>query len=202
MPALNPTEFYARVTWLGFVEDQTDGIRSKPLQSVDLTWDGAPGELHGGRTRAACVRVRSQHPEGTEIANVRQFSVVSAEEIAAIAAQVGLEAFNPEWLGASIVVEGIDDFTHIPPSSRLQSETGTTLVVDMENRPCIWPGKEVEKDHPGVGKLFKPAAEHRRGVTAWVERPGPLALGDVLRLHVPDQRPWVHHANTLTGKAG
>ena len=30
----------------------------------------------------------------------------------------------------------------------------------------------------------------KRGVTAWVERPGDLALGDVLRLHCPVQRAW------------
>ncbi|MEL7257636.1 MAG: MOSC domain-containing protein [Pseudomonadota bacterium] len=201
MPALLPTDYYARVTWLGFVKTQDDGIRSEPFTSVDVGWDGVPGEFHGGRTRPSCVRVKDQHEEGTEIANVRQFSVLSAEELADIAKEVGLDEMNPEWMGASIVVEGIDDFTHIPPSSRLQSDEGTTLVVDMENRPCIWPGKELEKDHEGYGKLFKPAARHRRGVTAWVERPGPLRIGDTLRLHVPDQRPWAHHADCLTGKA-
>jgi hypothetical protein len=35
-------------------------------------------------------------------------------------------------------------------------------------------------------------AEGRRGVTAWVERVGVLRVGDRLRLHVPDQRPWAH----------
>ena len=42
----------------------------------------------------------------------------------------------------------------------------------------------------GKGKAFKTAAKDRRGVTAWVEREGTLRMGDVLRLHVPDQRPW------------
>ena len=125
----------------------------------------------------------------------------SAEDLAAIAAEMGLDALRPEWLGASIVVEGIEDFTHIPPSSRLQNgEGGTCLVVDMANRPCHWPGKEVEKDHPGLGKRFKQAAAGRRGVTAWVEYPGPLRVGDELRLHVPDQRAWAHHEHCLTGK--
>ena len=36
----------------------------------------------------------------------------------------------------------------------------------------------------------EPAAKGLRGVTAWVERPGCLRIGDPLRLHVPDQRPW------------
>ena len=200
MPALLPTDHFARVTWLGRVKGQDTDIRSASLDEVDVTWDGVPDEFHGGRTRPACVRVNSQHTRDTEIANVRQFSVVSAEELAAIAAEVGIDEMNPEWMGASIVIEGIDDFTHVPPSSRLQAEDGTTLVIDMENRPCIYPGQELDKDHKGLGKRFKPAAYHRRGVTAWVERPGRLRVGDKMRLHVPDQRAWSHHAACLTGQ--
>lgn len=200
MPALISTEFEGRITWLGVVADQDSDIRSAPLEAVTLGWDGMPDEFHGGRTRPSCVRVTEQHKEGTEIANVRQLSLVSAEEMAQIAAEMGLDALRPEWLGASVVVEGIEDFTHIPPSSRLQSESGATLVVDMHNRPCNWPGKEIEKDHKGFGRKFRKAGEGRRGITAWVERPGALRLGDRIRLHVPDQRGWVHHESCLTGK--
>lgn len=200
MPALISTGFKGRITWLGLVADQDSDIRSEAIDQVALDWSGMPGEFHGGRTRPSCVRVTEQHKEGTEIANVRQLSVVSAEEMAQIAAEMGLDALNPEWLGASVVVEGIEDFTHIPPSSRLQTESGATLVVDMHNRPCNWPGKEIEKDHKGFGRKFRKAGEGRRGITAWVERPGILRVGDAIQLHVPDQRGWVHHESCLTGK--
>ena len=197
MPALLPTEFTARITWLGRVERGGEGIRSVPLEMVEATFAGVEGEVHGGLTRAACVRVRDQHPEGTEIRNVRQFSVVSAEEMAVIASEIGVDVLEPAWLGASLVIAGIPDFSHVPPSSRLQSAAGTTLVIDMQNRPCIYPAKEIDKDKPGYGKAFKPAATGRRGVTAWVEREGPLHVGDELRLHVPDQRAWVHIHDSL-----
>ncbi|MEL7012469.1 MAG: MOSC domain-containing protein [Pseudomonadota bacterium] len=200
MPALIATKFEGRIAWLGVVADQESDIRSDPLQEVNLGWDGMPDEFHGGRTRPSCVRVTEQHVEGTEIANVRQLSLVSAEEMADIASAMGLDSLKPEWLGASVVIEGIEDFTHIPPSSRLQSESGATLVVDMHNRPCHWPGKEIEKDHEGFGRKFRKAGEGRRGITAWVERPGSLRVGDRVRLHVPDQRGWAHHEGCLTGK--
>ncbi len=201
MPALIPTDFTARITWLGQVSSQKDNIRSAPRDAVEATWAGVEGECHGGVNRRSCVRVKTQYPEGTEIRNVRQFSIVSAEEMAAIAAEIGLDALRPEWLGASMVVEGIEDFTHLPPSSRLQNgHGGPCLVIDMANRPCVWPGKELEKDHPGLGKKFKPAAAGRRGVTAWVEYPGPLRVGDELTLHVPDQRAWTRLEPCLTGK--
>jgi len=140
----------------------------------------------------ALVRVLPQYPRGTEIRNTRQFSIVSAEELAQIAAAMALDRLDPAWLGASMVVEGIPDFSHLPPSSRLQGESGATLVVDLENRPCTLPAKVIEAARPGAGKLFKPAGKGKRGITAWVEREGVFRLGDRLRLHVPDQPVWAH----------
>lgn len=190
MPALKPTDFYATIAWLGFVPDRDADLRSVAHDGVELTFAGFPGEAHGGLTRGSCSRVVSQHPRGTIIRNVRQLSIVSAEELAGIARDIGVDAFDPSWIGASMVVEGIPDFTHLPPSSRLQGPDGATLVVDMENRPCHLPAPVIEHDAPGHGKAFKAAARGRRGVTAWVEREGRLSLGERLRLHVPDQPPW------------
>ena len=157
---------------------------------MPLTFAGADGEFHAGETRPSCSRVTAQHPKGTTIRNVRQVSIVSAEELDAIAAKIGLETLDPAWLGASIVVRGIPDFSHVPPSSRLQGPDGATLTIDMQNRPCQFPAMTIEAAQPGHGKAFRTAAKGLRGVTAWVERPGCLRIGDPLRLHVPDQRPW------------
>lgn len=199
MPALIPTEFKATIMWLGRVEAGGEGIRSVPLDAAHASYAGIEGERHAGLTRPSCVRVASQFPKGTEIRNTRQLSILSAEEMAATAAEMGLGRLEPEWVGASMIIKGIEDFTHVPPSSRLMSEAGTSLVIDMHNRPCIYPGKEVEKDRAGFGKLYKPAARGRRGVTAWVEREGPLRVGEILTLHVPDQRAWVHLEKCLSG---
>ncbi|WP_371169859.1 MOSC domain-containing protein [Aliiroseovarius sp. 2305UL8-7] len=121
---------------------------------------------------------------------MRQVSILSEEELAEVAAELELDHINPEWLGASMIVRGLPDFTHLPPSARLQADDGATLVVDMENQPCTLVSREVEKARPGHGIGFKPAAVGKRGVTAWVERPGALKLGGTLRLHIPGQRAW------------
>ena len=191
MPALMPTEYTARITWLGRVVAENGTMRSEPLDEAMAVFGGFVGESHFGVTRPSCVRVRSQHKQGTTINNVRQLSVMSAEEIAHIAEKMGLEDIDPTLLGASLILEGIADFTHVPPSSRLQSATtGATLMVDMVNRPCVLPGREIEMEHEGFGAKFKPAAVGKRGVTASVEREGLLEIGDVMRLHIPDQRSW------------
>jgi hypothetical protein len=192
MPALKPTDFSGTITWLGHVPDRHAALASTARTELAAGFDGPEGEAHGGLTRPSCSRVLSQHPRNTEIRNVRQFSVLSAEEIAEIAERMGAEALDPSWLGATLVLEGVPDFSHLPPSSRLQGPDGVTLVVDMQNRPCQLPAKVIEDHLPGIGKKFKSAAEGRRGVTAWVEREGVLKMGDVMRLHVPDQRAWGH----------
>ena len=192
MPALKPTEFRATVTWLGLVPAGSSGIASASVPELELGFAGPVGDSHSGATRPSCSRVTAQHPKGTKIANERQVSILSAQDLAIIAQEMGLEAIDPVWLGATLVLDGIPDFTLVPPSSRLQGPDGATLVVDMENRPCHLPAREIEKVHPGLGKAFKSAAHHRRGVTAWVARPGVLRIGDSLRLHIPDQPVWPH----------
>ncbi|MEM6303174.1 MAG: MOSC domain-containing protein [Pseudomonadota bacterium] len=186
------TDYTATITWLGLVPEDRANIRSGAAEAVEVTYAGFTGEHHAGLTRPACVRVKSRHAQGTEIRNTRQMSIVSAEEMAQIAAQMELEALEPQHLGASIVVEGIPDFTLVPPASRLQAENGTTLVIDVENGPCNLPAREIDKNHPGSGKTFRSAARGRRGVTAWVEREGRLKVGDRMRLFVPDQPLWPH----------
>lgn len=190
MPALIPTEYIATIVWLGRVPDRDAALQSQALEALTLTFAGPEGEAHGGLTRPSCSRVTAQHPRGTPIRNTRQLSVVSAEDLAAIAATMGLPALDPALVGATLVLEGIPDLTHLPPSSRLQAEGGATIVVDMENRACQLPAKPIETRHAGFGARFKAAAQGRRGVTAWVEREGVLRLGARMRLHIPDQPAW------------
>lgn len=193
MPALKPTAFSGEVTWIGSVMhmDQPT-LMSDAQEALDLTFEGVAGARHAGLTRASCVRVSSQYPKGTAIRNERQLSILSAEELDEIAASLGLEALDPARLGASLVVKGIPDFSHVPPSSRLLAASGASLVIDMENRPCQIPARSIEAVHPGHGKGFKAAATGKRGVTAAVASEGRIVLGDHLSLHVPDQPVWAH----------
>lgn len=193
MPALVPTDHYGTIIWLGRVTRPVGAdliIHGEPIAEMPLSFAGFAAESHAGLTRPACSRVKAQYPRGTEIRNTRQVTLVSAEEMAEVAASLGLESMDYAWLGAGVVLVGIPDFTHVPPSSRLQAEGGATLVVDMENRPCVEVAKTIETARPGQGKSFKAAAAGKRGVSAWVEREGVLRIGERVRLHVPEQRAW------------
>ena len=192
MSALKPTQFTGRIVWLGHVANREAALESQSQTVLRASFAGPEGEAHGGLTRPSCSRVLGQYPRNTEIRNTRQFSIVSAEDLAAIAAEMGLDRLDPALMGATMMIEGIPDFSHLPPSSRLQGAHGATLVVDMNNRPCTLPARPIENRHPGFGKVFKPAAVARRGITAWVEREGIFALGEAMRLHIPDQPIWAH----------
>jgi len=164
-----------------------EDLSSSRIASVDITYAGFDGESHSGLVRASCVRVRGQYAEGTEIRNTRQISIVSVEELALIADAMGIDTLQPEWVGANLLVSGIPDFSKIPPSTRMIFASGASLVVDLENSPCKYPGEIIERHHPGKGDLFPKAAYGRRGVTAWVEREGHITTGEAIQLHIPHQ---------------
>ncbi len=190
MPALILSAHTGTVTFLGTVALRKTSLRSVATDSMTLSFAGAEGEDHSGLTRKSCTRFRDVHAVGTEVRNTRQLSVLSAAEMTEIATRMQMDSLDPQLIGASIILSGIPDLSHLPPGSRLQGPDGATITVDLENGPCVWPGKEIEADHPGHGTRFQPAAEGRRGFTAWVERPGTLRLGDPLRLFVPTQQTW------------
>ncbi len=199
MAVLKPTNHVGTITWLGGMHSKEGPPISDPVAELFAGFAGVAGEVHAGLTVPSCSRMTGQYPEGTQIANTRQFSVLSAEELAQIAAGMGIDALSAALIGATMVLSGIPDLSHLPPGSRLQGSSGATLVVNLHNQPCTVPARGIENAHPGHGARFKPAAMGKRGIVAWVEREGWFRLGDAVRLHIPNQRPWAHLAEALNG---
>jgi hypothetical protein len=72
MPALEATDVYLTITWLGVVTHRREiEIETEPRKRLQLDWDGVVGAAHRGRTRASDSRVLQQHPRGTDIINVQ-----------------------------------------------------------------------------------------------------------------------------------
>ncbi len=151
--------------------------------TVALGFEGIDGDKHAGFTRAADARV-PHYPRGTLIRNERQVSIVSEEELAQIATAMDLEHVLPEWLGANLLVSGIEALTLLPPGVRMHFPSGAALVVTAENLPCAGPGRVLadEFKRPKLRSQFAKAALHLRGVLAVVERPGLIATGDAITL--------------------
>jgi hypothetical protein len=173
----------------GAVEDDPLALVTTPRPQVRVTLEGFEGDKHAGLTYLSGSRT-PHYPRGTVIRNTRQVSLVSLEELELVAAALGVPALWPEWLGANLAVHGIPDLTCLPPSTRLFFPQGAVLVVEGENKPCVYPGKVIQAqypDAPGQANRFPKAAIARRGLVAWVERPGVIAAGDSVQAHIPVQ---------------
>lgn len=171
------------------IEDELMSLVSTPCPQVRATLEGFEGDKHSGLTYRSGVRT-PHYPRGTEIRNTRQISIVSTEELSFVATALGVPAVPPEWLGANLAIEGIPDLTQLPPSTRIFFPQDTVLVVDGENMPCMWPGRVIQAQHPqirGLAQQFPKVAIHRRGVVAWVERPGLVAESDRVVARIPPQ---------------
>jgi hypothetical protein len=88
--------------------------------------------------RKANVR-QKMYPRGTEIMNRRQLSLVSVEELANIASQLGVPEIRSEWLGANMVVSGYPDLTLLPMGLRMLLPRRAGFVCEGENEPCTTP---------------------------------------------------------------
>jgi MOSC domain-containing protein YiiM len=188
LPILKKTAIVGRVEAVLINNNPERDLTSQRLSEVTAIYAGFKGDAHCGLIRASCVRVTQQYDKGTEIRNVRQITILSAEEMQQIAAKMAIPELLPEWVGANLSLSGVPLLTQLPPSSRLIFENGVSLVVDMENGPCKYPGNIVEQHHPGHGSRFAAAAMGRRGVTAWVEREGTIKFGEAVMVHIPPQR--------------
>ena len=172
--------------------DRSASLEKSETNRVELMFSGIKGDFHGGLTRKSDSRTLKQYPRDTNIRNVRQVTLVSAEELADIAVAMGIPEAKAEWLGANLVTAGIPDLSLLPPSTRLQFPSGATLVVDMENAPCRQVADVISRYHPEAGSGFVKSAANKRGVTAWVEREGIVNAGDEIVIWIPPQRIYAH----------
>ena len=188
MAGLRKAPFVGTVAFLGANSTLSEDLASQAVQSVVMGFAGFEGEDHGGLNRSACSRLSNVHPQGTELKNQRQLTVLSTEEMQQTAEAMGIEGgLDPCWVGANVVLSGIPSLTILPPGTRLQLPDGGTFVVDMENGPCKFPGEIIDRQHPGLGKSYPVAAYGKRGFTAFVEREGKVHLGDRVEVFYPHQ---------------
>ena len=112
--------------------------KKAPSTSVDsfmLTFTGIVADVHSGATRAAGPR-EPAFRRGTMLANLRQVSLVSTEELATIASRMGLARLDPAWLAANIAIEGAGPITQLPRGTIIRFPSGASLYVSDLNSPC------------------------------------------------------------------
>ena len=173
---------------------------SNPVEQLELTYEGFAGDHHSGLTRLSGVR-EPWHQRGIEMRNERQISLLASDELAEVAANMNLEKIEPGWIGANLGIDGINNFSLLPPRSVLIFEGGVTLRVDGYNGPCRVSGASIAAHVGAPGRqsdaepsaidlalAFVDAARMKRGLVAWVEREGVIRQGEKITGHVWEQR--------------
>ncbi len=182
-----------------------DTSKSTPIPKIQaVIRHGIKGDRHAG-ARLLDVRERDLLafglPKGIEIANHREVSIVSTEELQEIATALDLPGpIEPGSLGENLIVSGIPRFTDLPMGTQLFFQKNETtkrtavLTVWGENVPCTGPGEVIQTqfpDHPDIANRFVKAALRRRGVVASVYSSGFIHPGDTLIIRLPETRPYL-----------
>lgn len=168
---------------------------TREVEALELGFDGIAGDFHAGVTRRSGGR-EPWYPRGTEMRNERQLSIVAADELAQIAAGMGIAEIRPEWIGANLVLGGVPRLSMLPPGTMLFFSGGVTIKVDGQNAPCRLAGRSVARkaglDDVEAGALLFPKHGRRlRGLVAWVEKPGRIERGEQVSVRIPEQ--WIYH---------
>ena len=171
-----------------------DSFETAACDRLELSLTGIKGDLHAGFSRESGGR-EPWYQRGTKIRNERQLSIVSADELAIVARQMGIMRIDPEWVGANMVIDGIPQLSMIPPRTLLFFRGGVTIKIDGQNAPCGVAGAMVAKragmaDEQAGALAFPKAAKRLRGLVGWVEKPGVIEAGEEVSVRIPEQ--WIY----------
>ncbi|CAN7362172.1 MOSC domain-containing protein [Phyllobacterium sp. LjRoot231] len=180
----------------GLFEALAGDFVTTPAASLELTFDGIVGDFHAGPTRKSGGR-EPWYPRDTEMRNERQLSILASDELAEVAAGMGLPALKAEWIGGNMVIDGIASLSMLPPRTLMFFEGGVTLKVDGQNAPCKLAGRSIgeharTEDHMTTALDFVRVSRRLRGIVAWVEKPGTIRAGEKVDVRVPEQ--WIYQA--------
>lgn len=155
------------------------------VERLVLDWGGPAGDRHHGLTMKSDTRQRKHYDRGTEIRNHRQVTIVAAEEMAAVAAAMGIPGIGPGLVADNLYVTGVPDLTSVPRMTRMVFAKGAVLMLGGPNGPCTVAGALIEAVHGTPPSAFPKAALGRRGLAGWVERPGVVHPGEAFELRAP-----------------
>lgn len=142
------------------------GVPKHPQPNIAVGQHGVEGDYHAGPTRIS-------RRTGQQTPNDRQVSIVAAEALEGIGAELGI-TIAPGGLGENILVRGLGDLGDVPVGAQLAFSGGVHLQVTAQNAPC----SNLMVHHPLVPK----AALGRRGLLAIVTRTGLVSPGDAVSL--------------------
>ena len=177
-----------------------DDMSKEEQSSIEVELDGIVGDAHRSWSRKAWAG--DKQPEGTVRRNERQWSAVSAEELAEIQESMGLtDTPTPTELGANLCLSGVSQLSRLPKGTVLKFPSGTELIVEEYNPPCHDMGKKLAGIHttrsgePLSSTAFSKAAKLNRGLVGVVEVTGLINAGDEVQIELYETPSWLIRSN-------
>lgn len=158
--------------------------------TIEVALDGIVGCAHRGYVRKCWDG--DKQPKGSPRRNERQWSAVSVEELAEIAADMGIEGpLTAASVGANLCLEGIPQLSRLPKGTTLKFPSGAELIVEEYNPPCKYMGEEQAKLHGVEPTAFPKASKLKRGIVGVVEAAGTIDAGDTVEVTLYETPSWL-----------
>lgn len=158
--------------------------------TIQVELDGIVGCAHRGYVRTCWDG--DKQPKDSARRNERQWSAVSVEELAEIAADMGIEGpITPSSVGANLCIAGIPELSRLPKGTLLKFASGAELIVEEYNPPCKYMGEEQAKLHGVSATAFPKASTLKRGIVGVVEAVGEINAGDAVEVTIYETPSWL-----------
>ena len=173
-----------------------DDLSKDAHPSIQVRLDGVIGDRHQSYERSTWAG--DKQPEGTIRRNERQWSAVSAEELADIQEAMDLtEPLTATDLGANLCIKGVLELSRLPKGTLLKFPSGAELMVEEYNPPCHDVGKKLASIYTTrsgaelSSTAFSKAAKLNRGVVGVVEVAGTISAGDKVTIDIYETPSWL-----------
>lgn len=173
-----------------------DDLSKEEHSTIQVELDGIVGDRH--RSHARTTWQGDKQPEGTTRRNERQWSAVSAEELACIQEAMDLsEPLTAASLGANLCLSGLQELSRLPKGTLFKFPSGAELIVEEYNPPCHDMGRRValkyttRSGEPLSSTAFSNAAKLTRGVVGVVEVAGTISAGDEVTVEIYESPDWL-----------
>jgi hypothetical protein len=164
--------------------------------TLKVELDGIIGSRHRSYTRKTWKG--DKQPPDTVRRNERQWSAVSVEELADISDALDLATpLTADLLKADLCLEGLAELSRLPKGSLLRFPSGTVLMVEEYNPPCLDMGTKIAADYKTrsgealANTDFSKAAKLTRGIVGVVEAAGTISKDDEVVVEIYETPAWL-----------
>lgn len=171
-----------------------EDLSKEEHDSIRVELDGIVGDRHRGYVRECWSG--DKQPEGSPRRNERQWSAVSIEELAEVAADMGAGGpITAASVGTNLCIEGIPELSRLPKGTLLKFPTGAELIVEEFNPPCKYMSEIQGRLHGVSNTAFSKASKLKRGIVGVVEAAGEIKKGDDVTIVLYETPSWLVRSN-------